>query len=286
MQSQLVFQEKTERERLRVQNSLLSCYEAPVFAQLFPEGQEICVLDIGCNDGAKTVERFSSDAVLRVIGLEYNRELAEKAEEMHGNGKFSFCACDVEGRDFPDRLREIMREKQIDGFDVIYLSFVLMHLLDADRLLCALRPFLSAGGKLFIVEANDAASALTGDENGLLDAFLEILKKDKYSGNRELGAAICEKLAACGYEDLTVWHDAISAGRGEAEKKAAIFTTFFTYLSEDVRLLFEAEPENEEYKSWAAWLERNFETLKDLILREDSEISMGMKILSCTKGNA
>ena len=107
MKSQLVFQEKTEMERLRVQNSLLSCYEAPVFAQIFSERQNISVLDIGCNDGTKTVERFSSDAVSRVIGLEYNEELAQKAQKKYGNEKFSFYHVDVETEDFSKRLCEI-----------------------------------------------------------------------------------------------------------------------------------------------------------------------------------
>ena len=221
---------------------------------------------------------------MRVIGLEYNEELAAKAQKAYGNERFSFYPLDVEAADFAERLHNIMNEKKIDGFDVIYLSFVLMHLSDVKGLLIALRPFLKTDGKLFIIEANDAASTLTGDKNGLLGEFLEILKKDKYSGDREVGATVCETLSACGYESINVWHDAVSAAEGEKEKKKAIFTTFFTYLREDVLLLLESEPDNEEYRSWSAWLDGNYEPLKRLILKEKSVISMGMKILTCTKG--
>ena len=267
-----------------MQNELLACYEAPVFAQIFSEGQDLAVLDIGCNDGAKTLERFTSDSVSRVIGLEYNEELAAKAQKTYGDGRFSFYCLDVEAEYFSERLRDIMYEKQIDGFDVIYLSFVLMHLFDVKVLLMALRPFLKADGKLLIIEANDAASTLTGDQNGLLGEFLEMLKKDRYSGNREVGATVCETLVSCGYENISVWHDAVSAAQGEKEKKKAIFTTFFTYLREDVLLLLESEPDNEEYRLWSSWLDRNYEALRRLILKEKSVISMGMKILTCTKG--
>lgn len=284
MQNQFIFQEKNEIERLRIQNDLLSCYEAPVFTQIFSEKQNLSVLDIGCNDGRKTLERFTSDSVSRVIGLEYNEELAVKAQKTYGDERFSFYRVDVESEDFPERLQIIMKEKRIDGFDVIYLSFVLMHLSDVDKLLSAIRPFLKTDGKLFIVEANDAASTLTGDNNGLLREFLEILKKDKYSGNREVGTSICETLSACGYENICVWHDFISAAEREKEKKKAIYTTFFTYLWEDVLLLLETEPENEEYQSWSDWLHLNYQSLKHLVLQEKSVISMGMKILTCTKG--
>ena len=285
MKSQLVFQKKTEMERLRVQNNLLSCYEAPVFAQFFSEGQALNVLDVGSNNGTKTVERFSSESVSHVIGLEYNEELAIKAEKLYGNEKFSFFTCDVEDQDFPKQLRAIMGEKHIDGFDVIYLSFVLMHLSDMCKLLTALRYFLKPEGKLVIIEANDGASTLANDDAGLLGEFLNVLKKDKSAGNREVGAAICDELVACGYKDVFVWYDAIAAGVGEAEKKQALFTMFFTFLPEDVRLLLEAEPENEEYKSWSTWLDRNYETLKQRIMQDQSEISMGIKILTCSKGN-
>lgn len=284
MQSQLVFGEKNEIKRLRVQNSLLSAYEDPIFAQIFSEGRNLSVLDIGCNDGKKTIERFSSESVSHVIGLEYNEKLAAKAQKIYGNEHFSFYPFDVEAECFSERLRIIMAEKQIDGFDVIYLSFVLMHLNDVKRLLLTLRPFLKKNGKLFIIEANDTASTLSNDEKGLLGEFLKILKKDRYSGNREVGANICEQLSDCGYEDICVWHDAVSATEGEKEKKKAIFTTFFTYLSEDILLLLDAEPNNEEYRSWSAWHDLNYKTLKHLILQEKSVISMGMKILTCTKG--
>lgn len=283
MQNQLVFQEKTEMERLRVQNKLLACYETPVFNQIFSERQNLAVLDIGCNDGMKTVERFSSEAVSRVLGLEYNEKLATKAQQSYGDEKFSFYAFDVEAEDFAEKLRTIMKIEQIDGFDVIYLSFVLMHLCDVNKLLVSIRPFLKTEGKLVIIEANDSASYLSHDKHGLLGEFLEILRKDKYSGNREVGASICSILPECGYENICVWQDCVSASGREREKKKAIFTTFFSYLPEDVLLLLESEPENEECKSWAEWLDCHYKTLKRLILQKKSTISMGIKILTCTK---
>lgn len=284
MQTQLIFGEKKERKRLRVQNDLLSCYEASAFSQIFSEKSDIAVLDIGCNDGMKTVERFSSESVKTVIGLEYNSTLAAKAQKTFGNEKFSFYHCDVEADGFTEKLRAWMKERDLQGFDMIYLSFVLMHLSDVPKLLCTLRSFLKEDGKLLIIEANDGASTLNGDEGGLLGEFLAILQSDKYSGDRKVGNRICDFLHNSGYDSIHIWHDSISAGTGENEKKKAIFTTFFSYLPEDIALLLAADPENEEYKAWSAWIDRNYKTLKHLMMREESVISMGMQILTCTKG--
>lgn len=282
MQSQLVFESKAEIERLRVQNDLLSGCEAPVLAQLLSGRQSLSVLDIGCNSGRKTVERFSSPAVSRVIGLEYHPALAEQAQRQFGDAVFSFFPMDVEAADFSAQLRTVMQKTGVAAFDVICLSFLLMHLSDPGRLLRALRPFLSPGGKLLIIEANDSACTLEPDPEGLLDAFLGILRDDPYSGNRRIGAELPGLLTACGYGSGKVWQEAISAGREDRTKKQAIYTTFFSYLPEDVRLLLEANPENRTYRTWSDWLERNGDTMKQLILGEDSVISMGIRILTCT----
>lgn len=284
MQSQLVFQEKKEMQRLSVQNELLRSCEADIFTHIFQGKRDLAVLDIGSNDGSKTFERFSAAAVSRVIGLEYNAGLAKQAQAQYGSDRFAFYSLDAESPGFSDQLKDVMAENGVDGFDVIYLSFVLMHLKDAGRLLTALKPFLKSDGHLVIVEADDGASYLTPDEDGLLGEFLRILKEDQYSGNREIGACLENRLTDCGYADITVWSRGIAAGPGEKARKEAIYTTFFSYLPEDVALLLEAEPDNARYHSWAAWIRSNYPRLEKLIVQEETKISMGMKILSCMKG--
>ena len=70
-------------------------------------------------------------------------------------------------------------------FDLICLSFVLMHLHDGEKLLRTLKNFLKKGGVIFITESNDRISTLAPDEKNLLGQFLDILKEDKYAGKRE-----------------------------------------------------------------------------------------------------
>jgi len=281
VKSQAVFQEAKELDRLAVQNRLLLTYEEPIFSHIFSQRSGLRVLDIGCNDGSKTVQRFSSESVAAVMGLEYNPELADRAQRTYGGGKFSFHACDVESGDFSRQLGEWMGEAGIRGFDVVYLSFLLMHLRQPERFLTALRPFLAPGGQLVVVEANDAASFLKPYENRLLREFLDILEKDVYSGNRKLGHLLPQTLEKCGYRKVTLWHNAIGASGPETEKKADIFTMFFSFLAEDVEILRALYPEEPEYRQWAHWLEQNFDKLKAAIMGPDSSISMGMRILTC-----
>ena len=81
------------------------------------------------------------------------------------------------------------------------------------------------------------------------------------------------------------WCKGISAAKGEQQQKEDIFQTFFSYLPEDVEILLAEEPDNRKYQDWQNWLKKNYEELQQLILSEESEITMGMQILSCEKGS-
>lgn len=285
MVSQLVFQDKKEIERLKSQCNLFLEYETPVIDDVLKsKGGKVCVLDVGCNEGDKTVSLFSSDSVKKVIGLEYNKDLAEKAQKKFGDDRFSFYSLDVESSDFLSRLGDIMKREGVEAFDIIYLSVVLLHLKDPDSLLLKLKPLLKDDGTLVIVEGDDSSSFLVPDEDGLLKDFMKILNKDKYSGNRKLGASIEKMLVKCGYIIISLPVNAIVAGFGEREKKKVIYTVFFSYLKEDVAILLKEEKDNEEYKAWAKWLRENSSKLEKIIKSDDSCIKMGMKILVCHKG--
>ena len=285
MQNQLVFQEQTEIDRLAVQNRLLSIYEMPVVEQLLSSGWGWTVLDIGCNDGEKTVSRFGNPSVSRVIGLEYNERLARQAQECHGNEKFTFYHCDVEASDFSTQLENLCGQAKVPKFDVIYLSFVLMHLSAPDQLLLRLKPFLKDTGCLLVIEPNDRASSLEPDPQNLLPKFLDILEQDKYAGNRHVGAQLPQLLKKTGYEDIKLWNHGISAEAGEPKQKRDVFRTFFSYLPEDVLLLRSIEPENRTYQAWYNWLQENYSRLEAEVLQKDSRIFMGLQMLSCRKAN-
>ncbi len=284
MVSQLVFQDKKEIERLKRQCNLFLEYETPVIEDVLKSKEgKVCVLDVGCNEGDKAVSLFSSDSVEKVIGLEYNKDLAEDAQKKWGDDRFSFYNLDVESDDFLSELDGIMKRENVEAFDIIYLSLVLLHLKNPDALLLKLKPLLKDNGTLVIVEGDDSSSFLFPDEDGLLKDFMKILNKDKYSGNRTLGKTIEKMLVKCGYI-ISLPVNAIVVGFGERAKKRDIYTVFFSYLQGDVDILLEEDKNNEEYKAWAEWLSENLSKLEKTIKSDDSCINMGLKILVCRKG--
>ena len=253
--------------------------EGPVFRELFAGRRGLNVLDVGCNDGEKTVRWFTDPAVARVLGLEYNAALARRAHEVHGGEVFSFYPCDVEAEEFPVWMAETMDREGLDGFDVIYLSFVLSHLKAPERLLRRLRALLRPGGALVAVETDDGRSYLRPQGGELLEAFLELLTRDPYAGDRSTGSRLPKLLRDSGFDAVRLCCDAISAGPGERARKEDIFEMFFSYLPEDVPTLRAEAPEAPDWGQMERWLAENLAQLKHIILADNSEISMGMAVV-------
>ncbi len=285
MVSQHIFQDKKEIARLKTQRNLLLGYERPVIDKILKKkgSSSISVLDVGCNGGEKTVALFSSDNVKKVIGIEYNKSLAEEAERERGNDIFSFFNLDVENSDFLPQLKGIMEKEGVKGFDIIYLSFVLMHLKNPESLLLKLKKLLKDDGTLVVVEPDDSLSFLCPDDDELLEGFMEILDEDKYSGNRRLGRKIVKILIDCGYQVALPLYS-IKCEFSEKQKKDDVYTVFFSYLEDDIAILMKEDENNEEYKAMSRWLEENMPTLERIIKSDKSFISMGLRILTCTKG--
>lgn len=281
MENNNVFQEKKEINRLVVQNRLLKAYDEPIYQRIISGRSNLKLLDIGCNDGSKTTDRFSCENITQVIGLEYHNDLAVQAQKSYGNDSFAFYQCDVEDSDFAEQLSLLMEQNGVEAFDIIHISFVLMHLKNPIKLLAVLRRFLSVGGQLIVVEADDTVSEVTPDPLGLFQGFLDILRLDPFSGNRDCGSKLSDLLWESGYQQIVLENTLIQAGKWEMQKKCDIFTTFFSYLPQDVQLLQKQEQHNVEYAEWAAWLDQHFAALRNLILAKGTDVSIGIRMMTC-----
>ena len=281
MESQTVFEKGWELDRLTVQNQLLRECELPVYQKLLEGKSGLRLLDVGCNDGSKTMDRFDLPQVERIMGLEYNEGLARRAQEKYGGGKASFHSCDLEDPDFPVQMAGLMEADGIEGFDLIYISFVLMHLKRPDLTLARLRPLLAPGGCLLIEEADDAACRLEPDEQGLFRQFIQMLPVDPYAGNRRCGEQVAGWLERCGYREIADTRVAVTAEGGQKKKKENIFEIFFSYLPQDLSELWRREPNNSTYAFCVRWLDQNYEALRAAVISRETRLNMGIRIISC-----
>jgi SAM-dependent methyltransferase len=110
-------------------------------AQLFKGLRGDRLLDIGCGDGAVTVQLMQSMAAKEAFGVDIAPEAVAAAR---AKGVNAFCV-DIDNRDLPFE----------DGwFDVVYCGEIIEHLFDPDHLLLETRRVLKAAGSCVLTTPN------------------------------------------------------------------------------------------------------------------------------------
>ncbi|MCD7887453.1 MAG: class I SAM-dependent methyltransferase [Clostridiales bacterium] len=281
MKEVTVFQQKQEMERLSTQEDLFSPYEQPVYEKVLAQPRRF-ILDIGTNDGRKTVRRFSASSMQKTIGLECNAELVQNARNHCTDSRFFFYHLDVEDSSFVPHVREIMKSQQIPAFDVIHLSFVLMHLREPAALLEKLKPLLAPEGVLMVMDVNDELSALTPDQECRFSQFKYFLQLDPCAGDRTCAKKLPKLLEQLGYRNITMERETLAAPPEETQKKQSMFEVFCSYLQDDMELLRRQDAECLDYIRCENWLNRNYEALRKDVLSGDTAFSLGVSIIVCT----
>lgn len=275
-----VFLDETERKRLETQGRLLSGYEQPIYQRVIAGRSGLTLLDVGCNNGWKTKERFFNKDFQKIIGIDCLGALVERAKEKFEDEVFSFYTCDVTEENFAENLRQIMQKENVRAFDVIHCSFILLHTRKPEDILKRLKEFLTPGGKLIIIEADDTESVMHPDQDGLFRKWVEILSTDPYAGNRKMGVELPGLLSDSGYSDIKSECTKVCSSGKEKQKKEDIFEIFCSYLPEDLALL---KKQNSRYEKEWEWAQKNFDKLHEQLTGDATEISMGVRICTCTK---
>lgn len=275
-----VFLDETERKRLETQGRLLSGYEQPIYQRVIAGRSGLTLLDVGCNNGWKTKERFFNKDFQKIIGIDCLGALVERAKEEFEDEVFSFYTCDVTEENFAENLRQIMQKENVRAFDVIHCSFILLHTRKPEDILKRLKEFLAPGGKLIIIEADDTESVMHPDQDRLFRKWVEILSTDPYAGNRKMGVELPGLLSDSGYSDIKSECTKVCSSGKEKQKKEDIFEIFCSYLPEDLALL---KKQNSRYEKEWEWAQKNFDKLHEQLTGDATEISMGVRICTCTK---
>ena len=269
-----IFDTDYEIERLNAQEELLWKAQLPFYSG-FLNGEDMMILDIGCSDGYKTVKEFDRDNVRKVLALDSAPEAVSKAKANCGNEKFCFEMGNVEDADFEDRLIDLMKKYDIEAFDVVHLSLVVLHLKDPVRVLSILKKYIGKGGRIVIVEADDDKAALSPDDY-YLRKYNSLLKIDPYMGNRECASNMYIWLNKAGYCSI---HDTYVYAQGkDTATKKAMFDIYFSSLPVDFEDLCIDDPSNEDYRMAKDWLDENIDNIYEYLLQEKTVFSFGVSI--------
>lgn len=251
-------------ERLSVQQKILKPYNDKIFNELLEGKKNIDVLDLGSNNGNTIMLSIIPEHDVRnIIGLEYSEKMYLDSFKYKDVTPFKPYRVDVEAEDFVERLSSICKENDIDGFDLIVVSFLLLHLKKPGALIRRIRKFLKKDGYIFIRDVDDLQTVSYPDKNGIVETFKSIDAKLAHTGYRLMGRELYTHLKQAEYHDIRLIGEDISTAGRDYEERLELMDMNFSYIIENIVDMIDPNTLSE-FNGFLDWAKSHYEDLEAL----------------------
>ncbi|MBQ8907992.1 MAG: TIR domain-containing protein [Clostridia bacterium] len=274
-----------EIERLRKQNNLYNMYAKRVLDELFSQFSSPVVMDLGCSDGESIMLRLEGREFSHLLCIDKEQSKVNAAKEKFGKDeRIDFMVADVTRRGFGTGLKNYLKENGLEGFDIIHISAVLLHLKNPVAVLKALRGALKPGGKIFIQDEDDGYN-LAYQEEELSPCFFSdcfyIWYHSKESGDRHMGRKLPAFLKAAGYSNIEMKSSVLSSVDFDGEFKEDLWDLYFNpeYWVVDSPDYFDKSDAFEKCRTYAAEHREH----KEKYMRGEIFVTLGVLIFTAEK---
>ena len=277
-------EDSKEVKRLKIQQNLMHEFDKDTYQKVIDSFDNLKVLDIGSNNGDFIMSRLGhNNKVSIVVGLEYDKKSVEKANEKYNEHGGYFYQMNVEDDALSCRLEEIMADKQIEKFNVINLSMIVLHLKNPHKLFKELRKFLSSDGIVVVRDIDDGLNYAHPDKGGDFQRVINICQRNETAGFRHSGRQIYTLLRGTGYDDIKLEKAGLTTIGMDYDERSALFDTYFSFILDDSRIMVERYPNNSEYKADYDWYENIYDELEERFQEETFVFSLGFMIYTARK---
>ena len=225
------------------------------------------VLDLGCAFGYVARDRFDAMDNVKVVGIDRSPNCIAYAKEHSDPDKYSFYTVDVEGADFERNLSAIMKERNVDGFNVILATLVLHHLKEPIKVLRKLRKFLSKDGYI-VVRGSDDGSMVAYNDNDLVQKIVDKTLAIPGISDRLNGRKLYYQLYTSGYKHVRSFNYVKDVAHKSFDERQQIFQERFAYRRNYLVTRLKEEPTNMALRDDLGWMDYALEQLEDLFGNE------------------
>lgn len=212
--------------RLSSQNRLVNKFGGQfVCGLLSPQAN---ILDVGCANGSNIMSIIGKYPYGNLLGVDINRDKIKEATEVYGSEKNTFLACDINTEDFRNYLDDYLDNLDVRGFDVIYVSFLLLHTGQPVNILKLLKRFLNKNGCLYIQDIDDGTNIAYPGTNFFEKAFF-LWDNSKESGDRRCGRKIPQYLKEAGFTETALLKCGISNLELDADEAQTLWDLYFNH---------------------------------------------------------
>ncbi len=277
--------DKKEVKRLKIQQNLMKQFDQPIYDKVVKGETGVRVLDIGSNNGDFVMDRIGNRCDMeKLIGLECDEKAVDTANKKYGEeGKIAFYCCNVEAEDFEEQLEEIMDAQNIEAFDVINISMVLLHLKGPYKLVKTLRRFLRKGGTIIIKDIDDGYNVAYPDPQEEFSRVVRICSQNETAGFRHSGRQVYTLLKRAGYQEVCLEKLGLSTIGMDFDERSALFDTYFSFIVEDLKIMVERYPSKTEIRQDLEWYKDTYESLEQQFQDEAFYFNLGFVLFTAKK---
>lgn len=267
-----------ERTRIASQRHFVYNFAKDVYDELLSDDNQITFLDVGCNTAEQAKMFLDNKPNIKYVGIDRENAALEKATQILSEGRFYQYDCEAES--FSDKLFAIETELNIDGFDVINVSMLLLHLKNPAILIDVLADHLSENGKLIVLDIDDGFNIAYPDPDKMFEKAIQLCYKTEYSGFRHSGRAINKFLNDSDLRDIKLHKVGLSNIGMCRKEKDAFFEIYFWFILDDLKKMSEEKPQDLFVKSDYEWLKNNYHKMKHAFKNSEFFFNLGFVIFS------
>lgn len=267
--------EQKELDFLELQQDMLFEYDKEVIEKLLKNKENLQVLDIGCNNGSQIMRRFGNDSRIKtIVGIDKDSECIKYAKENYSQAIFE--CMDIECDDFRSSLKQICNN--VEKFDLITISMLLLHLERPAKLLTTIKSALKPNGIIFIRDIDDGLNIFYPDNNKIFSTLTGICKYCDILGYRFSGREIYSYLVDAGFTNIKLEKSGFDTSCVNFEQKEALFDIYFGYIPIALQKTIDRNPSLLRAKHDLAWVKQNINTAYDEFMKKSFLFSLGYMI--------
>jgi SAM-dependent methyltransferase len=279
--------DKKEKQRLDFQKNLTRNEDLKVLEPIFKNKKGINILDVGCNNGNLIVDRIESFDfdinINKLIGIDVSKDMVDEANGLNSSDSYYFHLMDVEKISFEEDIKKLMDDNQVVGFDLVYVSMLLLHLAKPYNVLKKLRKIMNKGATIFIRDMDDTLSMIYPDRDNLFERAMKISNDIEMAGFRNFGRQIPTLLKKAGFNNILLHPESINSLDMSHDDKEALFNTNFSFIIIDLPLLMKRYPDERKYREYYDWMKNAYEEMEESFQSEDFFYQMGTVVFTAKK---
>lgn len=276
------YEDDFERKRLKLQKSFLFEFGKDCYDSFISELKDGSFLDLGCSTGEQAM-MFCKERkeIKNFVGIDREKKAIDFARKKYPEGHF--YVCEFETNELDNCLSFVKEELQIDGFDIINISMLLLHLQNPYRFLNILSKHLNKGGRFVILDVDDSLNIATPDPEGLFLRAIKLCAISEYSGNRIMGRELPSILSKIKMNNIKLHKEGISTKGMNSKRRELFFYIYFAFILDDLKRMNKQNPDDLEIAQNLKWMEEHYNKMLKIFKDENFYFSLGCVLFSATK---